>query len=415
MALAIPGGSTIAPEGSRRPSAAASSPRRDFRWKQRLAPSLLSLAVVIPGAGAQSADELVRQGSALQRQGDARGAIAAFREAAAKAPGRLDVILQLSIAQMRASQPAQAAETLERGKLLAPRHPGVAYFLGLAYLESDRPEEARDELALILEQQPSNIQALHLWGVCMLRLGQMEDGIRALERVAEENPRNRQALYTLGSAYLKAGRIDHAKTLVSKELDGDQSPEALLVKGSLQLSEKRYGDALPLLERARDANPRLATVHSQIGVAYLYEGRRDRAERQFREELAINPRDFNANAFLGWLVQQSGDSEQALSLLRAAEAQQQSDLGVMYLLAQAHSSQGNWGGAAELLEAVTQAQPEFTPAHVMLARAYAKLKRTDLFRRQQQRIKELNAEQQRRDLRGVDRLYDGAVLNLPRD
>ena len=49
----------------------------------------------------------------------------------------------------------------------------------------------------------------------------------------------------------------------------------------------------------------------------------------------------------------------------------------------------------------------------MLARAYAKLKRTDLFRKQQEIIAELNAQQQERDLQGVDQLYDGRVLSMP--
>ena len=50
----------------------------------------------------------------------------------------------------------------------------------------------------------------------------------------------------------------------------------------------------------------------------------------------------------------------------------------------------------------------------MLARAYAKLKRSDEFRRQQEIVKRLNARQQERDLQGVDQLYDGAVLSMPR-
>ncbi len=406
-------GERAPPSASLGRTAAPSPPRGLAGCRGRLL-VLTYLAVLASSAGAQSVDELLRRGATLQQQGDAEGAIAVFREAASKAPQRLDALTQLSVSYLRTGKSAEAVETLRKAKQLAPQHPGVAYFLGLAYVEADRYEEARAELALILEQQPSNSQALHLYGVCLLKLGNLEEGIRSLERVLEAAPGIRQALYTLGSAYIRAGKVDRARRLVNLRLQGDETPEALLVKGSLYLAEKQYGEALAMLERARDANPDLPMLHSQVGVALLYEGRRGLAEREFREELEINSRDFNANAFLGWLLQQNGKSEQALRLLHAAHDLQESDTGVKYLLAQSHTAQGSWHEAAILLEQVTEAQPEFIPAHVMLARAYAKLKRADLFRRQQEVISKLNEEQQERDLRGVDQPYDGAVLSLPR-
>ena len=170
---------------------------------------------------------------------------------------------------------------------------------------------------------------------------------------------------------------------------------------------------MPTLERASASGERLPTLHSQIGVALLYEGRRERSAEEFRAELAINPSDFNANAFLGWLLQQDGHSDDALRLLRTAYALNEGDTGVQYLLAQVHSSRGSWAEAEALLEQVVEAHPAFAPAQVMLARAYAKLNRRDLFRKQQGIIAALNAQQQEQDLKGVDQLYDGRVLSMP--
>lgn len=280
-------------------------------------------------------------------------------------------------------------------------------------MQSERFADARQELKWVLERQPTNHQALHLQGLCLLKLNQLVQGIRALELVLQADPANRQAAYTLGSAYIRNGQIPQAEALVSRHLLNDDRPEALLIKGSLRLAKKDYAEALATLERASASGERLPTLHSQIGVALLYEGRRDRAEEEFRTELVTNPGDFNANAFLGWLVQQNGDSEMALKLLRTAYSLNEGDTGVQYLLAQVHSSLGSWAEAKALLEQVVEAHPAFAPAHVMLARAYAKLKRTDLFRMQQEIIAELNARQQERDLQGVDQLYDGRVLSMP--
>ena len=375
--------------------------------------TVLCAALVWGTSAAQTPDESLANGVRLQQQGDLEGAIAEFRRAVELAPERIDALSNLSVAYLQSGRPDQALPGLRRAREAVPEHAGVAYFLGLAYFQTDRHAEARDLLAWVLNKQPTNGQALHLYGLCLLKLGEIEDGIRALERVLASDPNNRQAAYTLGSAYIKAGQADLTQALINERLRNDETPEALLIKGSLQLANKRFQEALELLERARSANSDLPMLHSQMGVALLYAGRRERAAAEFRAELANNPGDFNANAFLGWLLQQDGETEKALDLLGHAFRLNETDAGVQYLLAQAQSSQGNWSEVETLLRRVVRAQPDFTPAHVMLARAYAKLKRRDEFRQQQQIIKELNARQQERDLQGVDQLYDGTVLSMP--
>ena len=382
-------------------------------WLRRFAPVLCAAAMWCSSA-AQTADDALANGVRLQQQGDLERAIEEFRRAVELAPDRIDALSNLSVAYLQSGRPAQALPGLQRARAALPEHAGIAYFLGLAYFQTEHPAEARDVLAWLLDRQPGNGQALHLYGLSLLRLGDLVDGIRALERVVAADPNNRQAAYTLGSAYIKAGQAELAETLISERLRDDQTPEALLIKGSLQLAKKQSQEALELLQRARSGNSDLPMLRSQIGVALLYSGRREGAEEEFRAELAANPGDFNANAFLGWLLQQDGEQARALELLERAYALNESDSGVQYLLAQAHSAQGAWSEAEMLLHRVVEAQPDFTPAHVMLARAYAKLKRRDEFRRQQEIIKRLNARQQERDLRGVDQLYDGSVLSMPR-
>ena len=365
-------------------------------------------------SGQSIADEAVARGARLQREGDLRGAVAAFREAVQSAPQRVDAITGLAVAYLHMGRPSDAIPGLRKAREAAPQHQGVAYFLGLAYYQLERYSEAQEELSWVLARQPDNNQVRHLQGLCLLKLGRLDDGIQALERVVGADPANRQAVCTLGSVYIKAGLVDRAETLVNRRLRDDLTPEAMLIKGSLHLAKKDYQRALAAFEHVRSGGAKLPMLHSQTGVALLYEGRRERAAEEFRAELAINPRDFNANAFLGWLVQQNGESDRGLELLQAAYDQNEDDTGVQYLLAQVHSSRGSWREAEVLLEEVIRAQPGFIPAHVMLARAYAKLKRAEQFREQRAIIDKLNAQQQERDLQSVDQLYDGTVLSMPK-
>ena len=375
--------------------------------------SLLYLATLATSATAQSAEEALQRSMQLQQAGDPEGALAAVLQAAKLAPERLDIQSNLALAYLRLGQAESAIPGLQRVREAAPEHAGIAYYLGLALFQAARFQESERELAWVVERQPDNGQAVHLLGLCLLKQGDLDRGIGVLERVVNADKTNRQAAYTLGSAYVKAGQLERAGALVRERLADDDSPEALLIRGSVRLAEKLYGPARALLERASARQPDLPMVHSQTGVALLYLGDHERAAREFLKELSINPSDFNANAFLGWLVQQDGDAGRARKLLENALRQDEFDTGVRYLLAQVHVSEGNWNEARSLLQGVVEAQPAFIPAHVMLARVYAKLKLVDDFRKERDIIERLNARQQERDLEGVDGLYDGTVLSLP--
>lgn len=375
---------------------------------------VLLVALISHAAVAQTAGDALDRAGRLQRAGDLDGAVASYREALRLAPGRIEALSGLGFTYLRQGRLPEAIESLRTAREAAPQHPGIAYYLGLAYFQSGQFAGARGELEWVLQGQPSNHQAMHLYGLCQLKLNEISKGIDVLGRVLQLDPRNRQAAYTLVSVLIRDGQVGRADDLLQSYLAGDLSPETLLIKGSLQLARKEYPEALATLERVLASGRRLATLHSQVGVALLYRGDRERAAREFEAELSMHPEDFNANAFLGWLLQQDGESDRALKLLRTAHALNARDSGVQYLLAQVQSSRGSWREARTLLEQVVMSHPAFTPAHVLLARAYAKLKLTDLFREQQAIIARLNASQQERDLQGVDQLYDGRVLAMPK-
>ena len=364
-------------------------------------------------ASPQTAAEVFARAVQLQQQGDLEGARKSYEQALALAPGRVDIMSNLALVYLNLGQLQNAITGLEKALAAAPQHTGLPFFLGLAYFQAARVSEAESLLAGVVTSQPANTKARHLYGLCLLKLNKLNDGIAALETVIAADRSNRSAAYTLGSAYIKVGRVDEADQLIEQVLSADESPQARLISGSVQLAKKDYQGALQTLRQAERGNTRMPTLHSQLGVALLHVGYSDRAKAEFESELAISPSDYNANAFLGWLYHQDGSLDQAAALLQKAYELNQTDLGVQYLMAQVHQSRRQWEPASKLLEQVVAKQPEFIPAHVMLARIYAKLKRPEDFQRQQRIIKELNAKQQEKDLRGVDQLYDGNVLSMP--
>ena len=68
----------------------------------------------------------------------------------------------------------------------------------------------------------------------------------------------------------------------------------------------------------------------------------------------------------------------------------------METLAQLSQAKGDTAGAVALLERTVARTPDFTPAHVLLARLYYKLGRNADAERERAAIQRLNEEQQKR-------------------
>ena len=209
-------------------------------------------------------------------------------------------------------------------------------------------------------------------------------------------PDNTAAAYGLATAYLVDDQVEKGRALIDKVFRELGSAEAHLIFGLLNLARHELPPAIDELKQATRLNPKLPTAHSQLGVAYLLSGARELAIQEFKQELEFNPRDFNANVRLGWVYREDGKLEEADPLLRRALELRPDDPGALFQLAQLVQAQGKIDETVKLLEQVVTILPDYMQAHVLLARLYFKLKRTDDAKREQAIIERLTAEQQKK-------------------
>ena len=176
----------------------------------------------------------------------------------------------------------------------------AAYHRALALLEAGRARAARPLLEWLHHRQPGvNRYRLHL-ARCLLTLG---------ERHGAEN---------------------HLEALLAA---GDRQPRVFLLLAGIRLAGAEYDAALALLFEAEQANPREASLHSQIGETYLALERHTEAERGFRRALALQPR--SPRALVGLARVQLARGEMAAAAQTALDA-----LALNQRLPQAHLSLG---------------------------------------------------------------------------
>ena len=83
----------------------------------------------------------------------------------------------------------------------------------------------------------------------------------------------------------RAGRPEEARSAVERAVLLDPlNPRAFRAQGSVAYAARRFGDALPPLQRALQLNPKMTFAHSLIGSSLLGLGRNEEALKQFEAE-----------------------------------------------------------------------------------------------------------------------------------
>lgn len=353
------------------------------------------------------------RGVGLQQKGDLEGARQAYEQALKLTPNRVDARANLGLVYLNLGQNERAIEHLSRVLTVQPALSSVRMFLGLALFRANQIEAAERELTRVLDAQPAHPLALHLLGLCRLKRDQIEEGIRALEAALQANPANADAVYTLATAYVGSGEIEKAEALLEGPLQQKTSAEAYLIRGSILNARRNAKAALQELTQARRLNEKLPTLQTQLGYTYLLLLEYEKATNEFLNALKQDPNDYHANAYLGWLHIQEKRFSEAAERLQAAQRQKPDNATILYQLGQIHHNNGQVEKAASMLERAVQLRPAFIPAHVLLARVYSKLKRTEEYAREQALIRQLTEQEQERNL-GPHERYVEQENTLPR-
>lgn len=152
-------------------------------------------------------------------------------------------------------------------------------------------------------------------GLALVHLAARQDAAAAaeLERLLEKSPGERYALHLLGTAYQRMGRAEDARFALrvgragqpswldpwSDEVTQYRRGYAVLLKEATQLGlERRYDDAIAVLERLRTVRPDDMALRVYLGGMYATAGRLPQAVALLEPVLAADASNFDATLHL---------------------------------------------------------------------------------------------------------------------
>jgi tetratricopeptide (TPR) repeat protein len=270
-------------------------PRRP-EFSMALAQALLATgrrdeAVAIYRSALQSDPRLVPAlralGEALEKGGDAAGAIAQLGQARAIAPGDPATLHELGLAYRQLGRNSEALAALQEAVRLDPELPEIRNSLGNMLLETGDRDRAEEVLREAIRSQPDSAAAHADLGNALAAKGDVSHAEAEYHLAIQFDPANAVAHYGYGAALASRGRFD--------------------------VAQKNIEEAVRL-------SPDFAEAQAILGDLYARRGAWQKAIPHYREALRVQPNSGRANLGLGTALAATRDAAGARPYLtRAAQ------------------------------------------------------------------------------------------------
>ena len=356
---------------------------------------LLACAAVAQDAGPGPA-ELFREAVEAQQHGDYDQAVQKYQQLIALRPDVPEIHANLGAALVHLGRFDDAIAQYEIALAARPDQPQIRLNLALAYYKGGRMVQAAAEFETLHAAAPEDKRITLLLADCWLQQGQNEKVIGLLAPLDAANQDDLTFSFLYGSALMRAGRLDQGQVVMDRILKNGDSAEARVLMATTRIRRKDYAAARTDLERAIQLNPTLPGIHSLLGVAL--DGLMDtQALAAYRQELEINPNDFQANLHVGVEELHDRQLDEAEAHLRRALAVRPDDPGALLQLANVLTARDKRDEARVILENLVRRFPDFREAHAALAGVYYRLQRKEDGNAESAIVKTLNAKQQSSD------------------
>lgn len=167
----------------------------------------------------------------------------------------------------------------------------------------------------ILAALPTHLDARHLLGVACRQQGRLAEALPLLEQCAGEARRNPDILTNYGEALLAAGQHAVAEKILRQAVQAAPGHASALNNLGLVLhAQGKTEQAIAAARKALQAAPGQVNALNNLGNFLLASGKAADAANQFRSAHALAPNQPEIAANLVLALEQSGASDEALSV-----------------------------------------------------------------------------------------------------
>jgi tetratricopeptide (TPR) repeat protein len=278
---------------------------------------------------------------------------------------------------LRHGRVQQAVDELSLAVRQEPKSYQAYFNLGLAYAQLRAPADAEPAFRKAVELAPSSADAHYNLGVALLQQQKTSQGLGELETAIKLSPtelgQDPRVLFVQARAYIAEQQWQKAWGAIDQARLGDsRNPEYLLLEARIDQKLGKPEDALPLLAKAAEVDPKSAEVPYSIAFSDYVLDKHDQVERELAVALRNDPSMDRAYFLLAVDKLTTGDFGGANSALTKALALRPRNPFYLCFRGMAVEEQNRDTSAAAVLfrDAITVA-PNYALPHYHLGRILA--------------------------------------------
>jgi tetratricopeptide (TPR) repeat protein len=236
-------------------------------------------------------------------------------------------------------------------------------------------EEALAAYQKIVSENPQSVQAQAGLGRVYYRSGQFREAASRFEGALEIQPGAPETLRWLAMCYL---RIKEPQKVIAMFVHPgeDKDPAWVhMLRARAYDAQDQTDPAIEELERALAHEPRLPEAHFAIGFIKWSIGNLAAAEKEFREELSINPKHTASRFYLSEIFVAEGKLEEAEGIMKDLAEDAPGDYLTQFGLGKMAERKNDSQAAVEHFRRAVEIEPNAPEAHYHFGKVLRRLGR----------------------------------------
>ena len=238
-------------------------------------------------------------------------------------------------------------------------------------------EEAIEAYQKIVSEDPQSVQAQSGLGRVYYRSGRFHEAAARFERALEIQPGEPETQRWLAMCYLRAKEPQKVIALLANQGQDKDPVWVHMLRARAYDAQDQTDQAIAELDRALALEPRLPEAHFAIGFIKWSIGNLAAAEKEFREELSINPRHMASWYYLSEILAADGKFEEADGILKKLAEDAPGSYLTQFGLGKMAERNNDPQAAADHFRRAIEIEPNSPEAHYHLGRTLRKLGRNE--------------------------------------
>lgn len=292
-----------------------------------------------PGASAATLDELAKKAGVARASGNAPEALRLYQQVLKSRPNWTEGWWYVGMIHYDSDEFATAIPALEKVVKLEPRIGSGWAFLGLCkfrvqqYTEALRDLEQAHHLGFG-DAATARVGNYHR-GLLLNLNGNSDEATSVLAAQFSQEKASAQVAIAMGLALLRMPILPDQLDVTKKELVFNAG------QASVELSHKRFADALRQLQAIEKEHPDVTFVHYNAAKALAALSRWEEATAEAENELKLNPKSTDSYVLLSIIYLKQNQTDLALKAAKQAEVLDPKNAQVHHALAECFAAKGD--------------------------------------------------------------------------